>query len=441
MHTLPVMRKSIHCGNALSCLKAMSWRSKRSLRSWRRFDKADSVPEKVYCRAPRSYAGECTMQQIKYRKHLAPPTTVVVKVGSRIVTPDRNLVRTRRIHALMEDIALLKKAGVSVALVSSGAIAHGMLKLGLESRPRTIPLQQACAGIGQITLMHMYENLFAKQHITIGQVLLTWDDLREKKRYLNLRNALFQLLAHNAVPIINENDSVGVEEIRFGDNDTLGAQVGLLLGAELFVNLSDINGLYDRNPREHSDARHIPLVEKITPSVHQLAKKEGNSIGVGGMVTKLRAADMVTRSGMYALIGDGYHGRLCDVLSLETAGTLFLPSKRKMRSRHRWIAFTGKSHGTLQVDEGAKQALCSRGKSLLSAGIRDVGGTFRIGQMVDIHDKDGYMIARGMVNYSSHEIRKIMGRRSNQIENLLGQKAFDEVVHRNNMVVVRCPVT
>jgi glutamate 5-kinase len=381
-------------------------------------------------------APERTMRQITYRRHLAPPRTVVVKVGSRIVTPDRHLARTRRIHDLIDDIAALKAAGVNVALVSSGAIAHGMLKLGLQSRPRTIPLQQACAAIGQIRLMHLYENLFAKRQVTIGQVLLTWDDLRDKKRYLNLRNTLFQLQASGAVPIINENDSVGVDEIRFGDNDTLGAQVGLLLGAELFVNLTDINGLYDGNPRSDPHARHIPVIERITPSVHRLARAEGNAMGVGGMVTKLRAADMVCKSGMYALVGDGYHGRLLEVLSTETGGTLFLPAHRKMRSRHRWIAFTGESHGTLNVDAGAKQALCKKGKSLLPAGIKSVTGSFRVGQMVDIHDDRGVIIARGMVNYSSQDIMKIRGHRSDRIDTILGQKAFDEVVHRNNMVVV-----
>lgn len=376
------------------------------------------------------------MPQTSYRKHLTRPRTLVVKVGSRIVTPDRNLARTRRIHDLVDDIAALKHAGMSVALVSSGAIAHGMLKLGLETRPRTIPAQQACAGIGQIRLMHLYETLFAKREVTIGQVLLTWDDLRDKKRYLNLRNTLFHLLAHGAVPIINENDSVGIDEIRFGDNDSLGAQVALLLDADLFVNLTDINGLYDGNPRVDPDARHLAVVEQITPSVHRLARAEGNAVGVGGMVTKLRAAEMVTRSGMYALIGDGYHGRLRNVLSSETAGTLFLPAERKMRSRHRWIAFTGESHGALLVDAGARRAVCGKGKSLLAAGITGVDGTFRVGQMVDIHDETGMTIARGLVNYSSRDIHKIMGRRSDKIESILGEKGFDEVVHRDNMVVV-----
>lgn len=362
--------------------------------------------------------------------------TVVVKVGSRILTCDKNLGRKGRILNIVRDIVGLKKEGVRLLLVSSGAIAHGVMALNLSRRPSGIPMQQACAGIGQIRLMHMYETLFCRYRVKIGQVLLTWDDLRDKKRYLNLRNTLFQLLDCGAVPIINENDSVGIEEIKFGDNDTLGAQIAMLVNADLFVNLTDINGLYDANPKKTDSARHIPLVKKITPAVHRLAGEVGTEYGVGGMATKLKAAEMVNRAGIYAIIGDGYHGRLRDVLSDEKMGTLFVPFERRMSAKHRWIAFSGRSHGALFVDDGAKDALLNKGKSLLPAGVAGISGTFEVGDMVDVKGVGEEPFARGMVNYSSGDILKIKGRKSGDIVRILGSKTFDEIIHRDNMVIV-----
>ncbi len=370
------------------------------------------------------------------RPELPELKTIVVKVGSKILSDAEEAMPTARIRRLADDLARLRDNGTQMIVVSSGAIAHGMRALGLSRRPHEIPMQQACASIGQIRLMHMYESLFSGRSITIGQVLLTWDDLHVKKRYLNLRNTLFQLLSCNAMPIVNENDSVGVEEIRFGDNDTLAAQISMLVNADLFVNLTDINGLYTGNPKTDPSAEHIPYVESITPSVFALARKEGTDVGVGGMVTKLRAAAMVTKAGIRAIIGDGYNAGLTAVLDDGSAGTLFSPSDKRMPARRRWIAFTGKSKGTLTVDAGAHKALTKFGKSLLPAGIRTVSGTFAVGDTVDITDAKGRVFARGLVNYRAADIEKIKGAQTERIEAILGGMPFEEVIHRNNLALV-----
>ncbi len=374
--------------------------------------------------------------QSHFRSKLPELRSIVVKVGSKILSDAKETIPSAGILRLADDIARLRTNGTQIILVSSGAIAHGMRALGLKSRPSEIPMQQACASIGQIRLMHMYETLFSKRSITIGQVLLTWDDLHVKKRYLNLRNTLFQLLSCDAMPILNENDSVGVEEIRFGDNDTLAAQIAMLVNADLFVNLTDINGLYTGNPKTDSSAEQIAYVDSITPSVFALARKEGTDVGVGGMVTKLRAAAMVTKAGIRAIIGDGYNAGLATVLHDESAGTLFSPSDKRMPARRRWIAFTGKSKGTLTVDAGAHKALTKSGKSLLPAGIRTVSGSFTVGDTVDIIDTKGKLFARGLVNYRAGDIDKIKGLQTEKIEVILGEMPFEEIIHRNNLALV-----
>ncbi len=373
------------------------------------------------------------MKNNLFRKEIPQVKTIVVKTGSRILTANGHEQRVKR---LAEDLVTLQKAGLRTILVSSGAIAHGMRALGLTKRPATIPLQQACASIGQNKLMQMYEKYFASHGVIIGQVLLTWDDLRSKKRYLNLRNTFFQLLDCGAIPIVNENDSVGVEEIRFGNNDVLAAQVALLTQADLFVNLTDVGGLYDKNPHADKSAKHIPVVTEFSSSVHKLASEKKSEISVGGMSTKLKAAEMVTRAGIFALVGDGFDKRLTDLLISEDSATLFLPQKHKMSSKHRWIAFSGQSSGSLIIDDGAQRAIKNLGKSLLPAGVKGIRGSFKSGDMVDISTLDGKTLAKGLVNYSADEILKIKGMKSTEIKNILGKKEFDEVVHRDNMVLL-----
>lgn len=372
------------------------------------------------------------MHNILLRKELITTKTIVVKTGSRILTAPGHEERVKR---LVEDLVILHNSDIRVVLVSSGAIAHGMRALSLKTRPSTIPLQQACASIGQNRLMNMYEHHFEKLKTLIGQVLLTWDDLRSKKRYLNLRNTLFQLLDSNVIPIVNENDSVGVEEIQFGNNDMLGAQLALLTHAEVFVNLTDVGGLYDKNPHTNKSAKHIPVVKQLSSHIHNLANEKKTEVSVGGMSTKLKAAEMVTRAGIFALIGDGYNQRLSAVLSDEHCATLFIPSEKKMSSRHRWIAFTGQVTGRITIDDGAHKALVEKGKSLLPAGIIDVNGYFKAGDKVDIFSQRGSLIASGLVNYSAEEIRLLKGCKTSEISSRIGHNRFDEVLHRNNIVI------
>lgn len=367
-----------------------------------------------------------------FRSEINNTKTIVVKTGSRILTAPGHENRVKR---LIEDLVCLHKANIRVILVSSGAIAHGMRALGLSKRPSNIPMQQACASIGQNLLMAMYERFFSENSILIGQVLLTWDDLRSKKRYLNLRNTFFQLLDSNAIPIVNENDSVGVEEIQFGNNDMLGAQIALLVQADVFVNLTDVGGLYDKNPHTDKSAKHIPVVTQFSSYLHKLVNEKKTEISVGGMSTKLKAAEIVTRAGIHALIGDGYDQRLTSVLSDEKCATLFIPSEKKMSSRHRWIAYTGPANGKLIIDNGALNALIEKGKSLLPAGILDVEGTFKVGDKVEIYSEDGKVIASGLTNYSSDEVIKIKGCKTSEIIQNIGHKSFDEIIHRNNLVI------
>jgi glutamate 5-kinase len=373
----------------------------------------------------------------EFRAEITEARTVVVKVGSRILTAEDNAApHSKRVRSLVDGIATLRRSGCRVLLVTSGAIAHGMVAMHLTKRPGTIPAKQACASIGQIMLMNMYASHFSRHGLLIGQVLITWDDLRDKKRYLNLRNTLFHLFDVNAVPIINENDSVGVEEIRFGENDTLAAQLSLLVQADLFVNLTDINGLYDADPKKNKGARQIPVVSDISPAMRAFASDKTTELSVGGMATKLAAADMATKAGLCALIGDGFHRTLLDVLSDPASGTIFLPREKKMPSRHRWIAFAGRPSGSIAVDPGAQRAIIEKGKSLLPAGVREVVGTFNVGDMVDIRNDKAQIIGRGLTNYSSDDAAKIAGCRTADIVYRLGQKTFDELIHRDNLVIL-----
>ncbi|MDR3011650.1 MAG: glutamate 5-kinase [Chitinispirillales bacterium] len=368
-----------------------------------------------------------------FRNELSAVRTVVVKTGSRILTAAGH---EARVEGLVDDLCALRKAGMRVVLVSSGAIAHGMKALGFAKRPTAIPMQQACASIGQNRLMGIYEGFFGGHDILIGQVLLTWDDLRSKKRYLNLRNTLFQLLDCGAVPIVNENDSVGVEEIQFGNNDTLGAQIALLVNADVFVNLTDVGGLYDKNPHKDKSAKHIPVVSVVSQGIQKMAADNKNEISVGGMSTKLKAAEMVTKAGIPALIGDGFDQRLLTVLRDEACATLFLPSDHKMRSRQRWIAYAGQSAGSVTIDDGACRAVVERDKSLLAAGITSVNGNFKVGDMVDILDSGKNIVARGLVNFSAEELETIRGCKTAEIKKRLGAIKFDEVILRDNLAVM-----
>ncbi|HWI55566.1 MAG TPA: glutamate 5-kinase [Desulfobacteria bacterium] len=360
---------------------------------------------------------------------------IVVKVGSSTLSYSTGKLDLNQMEHLVRELANLKNAGKEVILVTSGAQGAGIGRLGLSSKPRTIPEKQAVAAVGQGLLMHMYEKLFAEYGIVVAQVLLTREDTMDRKRFLNARNALDALLQMEAVPIINENDTIAVEEIKFGDNDTLSAMVASITDAEILILLSDIDGLYTGNPNTDENAAFIPLVTDITDDVEKLAGGSGSDLGTGGMVTKIQAAKIAMSSGCPMVIAHGRDDKVISrIIAGEQVGTLFLPKENRLHSKKRWIAFGSCVQGKIFVDEGAKKALVKEGKSLLPSGVTGVEGDFEMGNTVCVWFND-LEIGRGIVNYSSSETSRIMGKKSKEIEKVIGHKDFDEVIHRNNFVL------
>jgi glutamate 5-kinase len=370
------------------------------------------------------------------RKELvAQVKRVVVKVGSGVIF-GRDGVDLANIRAISDDICRLAGDGYEVLLVTSGAVATGKGDLGIVGRPPTIALKQAAAAIGQSRLMRFYKEAFRAHDRRVAQILLTRDDLANRKRFLNARNTLMTLLEYGVTPIINENDTVVVDEIRFGDNDNLSALITNLAEAELLVILSDVDGLFDCNPKENSHARLMPLVEQITPEIEAMAGGVDSEVGTGGMASKIEAAKRATLYGVGTVIVNGrLSGALPRVLAGEELGTWFRAVPDRLKARKHWIAFTKKTQGTLFVDEGARRALLEKGKSLLPSGVTRLEGPFERGDAVRICDLDGRELAKGVINYSQQELALIMGRNSADIEPILGYKYGDEVVHRDNLVL------
>ena len=366
---------------------------------------------------------------------LRPVKRVVVKVGSGVLTTSHGLNK-RVINDLTDDVCGLKKRGIEVILVSSGAIASGLKKIGMAKRPESISHQQAVAAIGQSTLMMVYERAFGRHGQRVAQVLITRDDLHHRRRYLNARNTLFTLLSWKIVPIINENDTVVVDEIKFGDNDNLSAMVTNLTESQLLINLTDIDGFFDKDPRKHKDARPIGVVEKVNKKVMRYASSIPGFLGTGGMAAKIKAAQKVAFAGAPTIIANGLkRGILSNIFMGKEEGTIFMPRDAALCSRKHWIAFTRSPKGELLVDRGAEAALLQRGKSLLPSGIKEVRGKFSLGDSVVLLNEDMEALAVGMVNYDSSDIEKIMGLKSRDIESRLGFKHDDEVIHRDNLVL------
>lgn len=363
---------------------------------------------------------------------------VLVKVGSSIVTSDGKGLNTRAVNRIAEDIAHAASSGHEIILVSSGAVAAGTSRLSLARRPRTIPEKQAAAAVGQSGLIQAWERAFARHGLKVGQVLLTSDDLGNRRRFLNARHTLLTLLRLGVVPVINENDTVVVEEIKFGDNDHLAALVTNLIEARLLIFLTDTEGLYDRDPRKHRRPRLIPLVRRIDPGLETLTGEPlSGNVGTGGIASKIAAARKSGHFGVPCVVASGRLRRCVSrVLDGELIGTLFLPHEAPLRSRKHWIAFTRQPQGSLQVDAGAVAALRDRGKSLLPSGVARVTGRFGVGDLVRIVDPEGKEFARGLVEYASDEVDKIKGLRTTDIEATLGYKSTDEVVHRDDLVLL-----
>lgn len=361
---------------------------------------------------------------------------IVIKVGTSSLAYKTGKLNLACIEQLVRQIADLFNQGREVILVTSGAIGAGAGKLGLKRRPRSIPEKQACAAVGQGMLLHMYEKLFAEYGITVGQVLLTREDFADRRRFLNARNTLRALLRFGVLPIINENDTVAVEEIKFGDNDHLSALVAGLMDFELLIMLTDTEGLYTANPRVDPDARLLSEVDEITPDIERLAGPPGTNLGTGGMASKLHAARVAAHSGVAVVIARATTENVIRrVLNGEEIGTVFRPAEARMEQRKQWIAYSAAVRGRIIVDAGAARALLENGKSLLPSGVVACEGSFEMGNTVSIVDPEGNEIARGITNFSSGEIDRIKGHKTGEINDILGYKAYEEVVHRNNMVL------
>ena len=368
--------------------------------------------------------------------YLARCRRIVVKVGSGVVAHPHGGLREEVISQLAMDLAGLQSQGKEVILVSSGAVAAGMGVLGFKERPNSIPVKQACAAVGQAHLIWAYERHFEKCGQRVAQILLTRDDLEHRRRYLNARNTLFTILKMGVIPIINENDTVMVEEIKFGDNDNLSALVAMMGEADLLVILSTVNGLYTCNPSK-GGAQLISEVRSINGELEHCQMTGTSPMGTGGMVSKIEAIKKVVASGIPAVIARGDEPKvLWRVLEGKEVGTFFLPREERLVGRKRWIGYTLQPVGALVIDDGAVRALVEGGKSLLPRGVLEVRGTFEMGDPVSCVTRENKEVARGLVNYSSHEIEQIKGLHSSEIERVLGYHHSPEVIHRDNLVVL-----
>lgn len=361
---------------------------------------------------------------------------VVIKVGSAVLT-DREGIDLQIIAAIARQVAFLQRTGREVILVSSGAIAAGRQKLEIAKKVNEeLRVKQALAATGQGLLMHAYEQAFGEHQQQVAQVLLTHDDLSDRHRYLNVRNTILTLFEFGVVPIINENDTVSGEELRFSDNDTLGALITNMIGADMFIILTDVDCLYTANPSDDSSAMPVYTVAHIDTEIEQMAGHSTSLLGTGGMLAKINAAKMVAACGGSSFIGPGKNTRILqELFSGEMIGTFFLPAEEKINQRKHWIGYVLRPEGTLVIDDGACRALVARGRSLLPSGIVAVEGEFDVGAPVVCENLAGEMIASGLSNYASKDIERIKGLKSSHIFQVLGYKDSDEVIHCDNLVI------
>lgn len=373
---------------------------------------------------------------MKTRQELAKSRRWVVKIGSSLVTDEGRGLDTSAIAGWAEQIAQLNQQGKEILLVSSGAVAEGMARLGWNTRPHAVHELQATAAVGQMGLVQSYESCFKKHDLHTAQILLTHDDLSNRQRYLNARSTLRTLLDLNTIPIINENDTVATDEIRFGDNDTLAALVANLVEADVLVILTDQQGLFTEDPNKNPNAELISEGMANDPAFQKMAGPSASHLGQGGMSTKISAAQRAARSGTATLITNGRTpNALSRIANNENLGSLLLPDREPIAARKQWLAGQLKTSGTLQLDEGASKVLKQSGKSLLAVGVTSVTGNFMRGEMVTCLAPDGSEIARGLVNYNALEAAKIKGRSSSDIESILGYIDEPELIHRDNLVI------
>lgn len=369
---------------------------------------------------------------------IAAAHTVVVKVGTRVLTQTDATLNTDRIARLAEELARIVDAGRRVVLVSSGAVGAGVGLLKLDKRPHDVARLQAAAAVGQTHLIQYYDEVFTRHGRRAAQVLLTGEDLNNRQRYLNVRNALLAIMEFGAVPIINENDTVAVDElmITFGDNDRLAAMVTNLLRAPLLVILSDVLGLYNGDP-SLPDSHLVPTINKIDDTVLGYVRDKLTGLSKGGMASKLSAARIVTTAGENCIIASGrQEDVLTQIMAAEPVGTLFLSQGKAISPYKRWLGFSAQPKGRVSVDDGARRAIVEQGRSLLAIGVTHVEGKFAKGDVIALYDSQGQLIARGLTNYAIDELQRIKGLKSNHIAQVLGREPYSEVVHRDNLVIV-----
>jgi glutamate 5-kinase len=371
------------------------------------------------------------------RENLAAAKRFVVKIGTSTLTHNTGKLNFFRIEKLVRELSDLANQGKEVILVTSGAVGVGVDRLGLKDKPKTIPEKQAAAAIGQGILMHTYEKLFGEYGQIVAQVLLTRGDSVKHKRYMNSRNTLLMLLKYGVIPVINENDAVAIDELKIGDNDTLSAMVASIVDADVLIILSDVEGVFDDNPQDNPKAKLISQIDNITPELEKIAGGPGTHRGTGGMYTKIQAAKIAVNSGVTMFIASGARdGVIRDIVCGTNIGTMFLTRQNRIHAKKGWLAFGARIQGSVIVDEGCAQAIRRHGSSLLSAGIKAVEGSFDYGNTIRVISAAGREIARGITNYGSEDVRKIMGVHTDKIAEILGSKPYDEVIHRDNMVVL-----
>jgi glutamate 5-kinase len=374
------------------------------------------------------------MERKKYIKEIK---RIVVKIGSSSLTVKGEGLNISNMKKFTSEVDGLIKKGIKVVIVTSGAIAAGLQSLSISSRPKDISVLQAAASVGQVELMRTYGKLFARYGLKIGQILLTREDTTRRKQYINITNTIENLLKLETIPVINENDSVAVEEIKFGDNDRLAALVSSITDADLLAILSDIDGLYDRNPQKDPSARLISFVEKITKSIEQLAEGVGSAYSSGGMRSKIRAARICSFSGIPMIIANSKEPDILNrIVNFEPVGTFFAPQQgKKVRSVKRWIAFGVQSRGSIYIDDGAADAINTGGKSILPVGVIDLKGNFKKGDTLDVFSPGGILIAKGISSLSSVELSKVKGKSNKDLSMGSGSVVCSEVIHRDSLVV------
>ena len=365
--------------------------------------------------------------------------SIIIKVGTSSLCDDTGSINKEKMLHIIQQVATLKRRGIKVTIVSSGAIGAGVGVLGLTKRPKTIPQKQALAAIGQASLMKAYEDLCKLFGLHCAQILVNHDDFDDRNRLSNLCNSMHAIIEYDAIPIINENDTLAVEEIKVGDNDTLAALMVPIVDADFLVLISDIDGLYDDNPHINKDAKLISQVARINEDIKAMAKDTSSKVGTGGMATKIKAAKIVNDYGCdMAIINSNKENGLLELLEGKQIGTYFDGKNGKtLSSRNHWIMYRSLPKGKIMVDEGASAILLEKHTSLLPKGILDVQGTFMALQVVEVVDLQNKVVARGIVNYSSDEIKLIKGLKTSEIENILHYKEYDEVIHANNMVIIK----